>query len=190
MVLCLTDVSQSRPFKGSIYLIGRQRSNIPDAKIVRELDGPRPEPQICDELIRCYCYYVHPFLPLVNIAEFLQAYDRHQGEVSPLLLWSILFSAASVSKSLSVWNALTVSVSGPGSHSGGWLFDAERLQGVLVQAGKGWIAFPTMEPTNFHRDSTMLRLRLTRQSPYRLLCFSHTTTLIWKILTARGTGSG
>ncbi|ETN37037.1 uncharacterized protein HMPREF1541_08026 [Cyphellophora europaea CBS 101466] len=88
--------SPSRPFKGNIYLIGRQRSKFPDDNTVKALKSqPLPSDNICHELLRDYFSYVHPFLPIINAAEFLNTYHNDRDRLSSLLLRSVLFAAAS-----------------------------------------------------------------------------------------------
>jgi hypothetical protein len=60
------------------------------------MSHPHPDVRTCDELVRCYFLYVHPFLPLLNAAEFLPLYESDPNKISQLLLWSVFFAAASV----------------------------------------------------------------------------------------------
>lgn len=95
------EATQNRPFKGNIYIIGRQRSHLPDSETARVLESrSRLAPRVSDALVRCYFHYVHPFLPLINAADFLQTYDADPDKISPLLLWSVYFAAASVSRAI------------------------------------------------------------------------------------------
>lgn len=94
----LSDICQpSRPFKGNIYIIGRQRSKFADPKVVQAVQSePLPDTRLRHELLHCYFRYVHPFLPLLNAADFLTAYNNDPDRLSSLLLWSVLFASASV----------------------------------------------------------------------------------------------
>lgn len=58
---------------------------------------PLPSAAVCQDLIRLYFHYVHPWLPIINAAEFLQTYNENVDKLSKLLLWSVLYAAASVS---------------------------------------------------------------------------------------------
>lgn len=61
---------------------------------------PRPAPQmppsmVQQELIRCFFHYVWPAMPIVDPKDFLSAWYQEDRHVSPLLLWSVFFAAAS-----------------------------------------------------------------------------------------------
>ena len=47
------------------------------------------------ELIRCFFHYVWPALPIIDACDFLTTWLHDSASVSPLLRWSIFFSAAS-----------------------------------------------------------------------------------------------
>ena len=49
------------------------------------------------ELVRCFFLHVWPVLPVVDSKEFLTSFYAEDSTISPLLLWSIFFSAASAS---------------------------------------------------------------------------------------------
>lgn len=67
-----------------------------------------PEGPFCDALIEAFINYVHPFLPIVDLADFLQLMQRHQDEIalgkndfgqitsqgSLLLVQAVMFSAS------------------------------------------------------------------------------------------------
>ena len=62
--------------------------------------APRPPPQwppaiVQQELIRCFFHYVWPAMPIVDARDFLTAWWQEDRQVSPLLLWSVFFAAAS-----------------------------------------------------------------------------------------------
>ncbi|OAG41158.1 hypothetical protein AYO21_04538 [Fonsecaea monophora] len=54
-----------------------------------------PETGFRNELLRCYVQYVHPFLPIVDLQDFLTAIERNQptNTVSLLLFQAIMFAA-------------------------------------------------------------------------------------------------
>lgn len=54
-----------------------------------------PPATIQQELVRCFFHYVWPAMPVIDAADFLTAWWREQSQVSPLLLWSVFFAAAS-----------------------------------------------------------------------------------------------
>lgn len=48
-----------------------------------------------NELIRCYVEYVHPYMPLIDLNEFLQIVDDghgHSGKLSLLLFQAVMFA--------------------------------------------------------------------------------------------------
>ncbi|KAE9376219.1 hypothetical protein N431DRAFT_404413 [Stipitochalara longipes BDJ] len=50
---------------------------------------------VCDDLIRCYFHHVHFFLPIVDVASFLNEYENNgRQNISLLLYWSMLLAAA------------------------------------------------------------------------------------------------
>ncbi|KAK6371638.1 hypothetical protein LTS17_008890 [Exophiala oligosperma] len=54
-----------------------------------------PEPGLRNELLRCYVQYVHPFLPLLDLQEFLAIVQRDQptDTASLLLFQAVMFAA-------------------------------------------------------------------------------------------------
>lgn len=97
-------MNQTRPFKGDIYIINRQRSRFPTSDIVKNLTSkPLPPSSTCQELLRLYFHYVHAFLPVINAADFLKTYSADPSKTSPLLLWSVFFAAGSVRGSVAVY---------------------------------------------------------------------------------------
>lgn len=54
-----------------------------------------PEPGLRNELLRCYVQYVHPYLPLLDLQEFLAIVQRDQptDTVSLLLFQAVMFAA-------------------------------------------------------------------------------------------------
>jgi hypothetical protein len=57
---------------------------------------PLPPLVIQRELVRSFFLYLWPLLPVVDAKEFLTAFHHDSSTVSPLLLWSVFFAAASV----------------------------------------------------------------------------------------------
>lgn len=55
-----------------------------------------PEPNVRNELLRCYVQYVHPYLPLLDLEEFLTAISKNDGSstVSLLLFQAVMFAAS------------------------------------------------------------------------------------------------
>ena len=92
----------SRVTKGPHYIVNREGSAY---RASRETQShPRrefPSSSICRDLLRAYFYYVHPFLPVLDINDFLTRYAEDSKSVSEVLLWSMFFAAASVSGSTS-----------------------------------------------------------------------------------------
>ncbi len=85
-----------RPVKGSHYTTPAstyraKRTVRKHAKPVR----PLPPPAIQRELVRSFFAYVWPLLPVVDPKEFLLAFQFDPLSISPLLLWSVFFAAAS-----------------------------------------------------------------------------------------------
>lgn len=56
-----------------------------------------PAKVVLQELFRCYFQHVHPFLPIVDANDFLSDSNSPRKR-SPLLKWSMLFAATSVSQ--------------------------------------------------------------------------------------------
>ncbi|KIW19593.1 hypothetical protein PV08_00166 [Exophiala spinifera] len=54
-----------------------------------------PEPGLRNELLRCYVQYVHPYLPLLDLQEFLATVQKDQptDTVSLLLFQAVMFAA-------------------------------------------------------------------------------------------------
>jgi len=54
-----------------------------------------PETNVRDELLRCYVQYVHPYLPLLDLDEFLTAIQKDDGSstISLLLFQAAMFAA-------------------------------------------------------------------------------------------------
>ena len=92
--LCCPD----RPIRGLHYAVPAQtyRAKRSVRRQVRPM-RPLPPPAVQQELIRIFFRKVWPLLPVVDVSEFLTTYQRNETDVSPLLLWSIFFAAASVS---------------------------------------------------------------------------------------------
>ena len=65
---------------------------------------PLPAMPIQRELVRSFFLYLWPVLPVVDAKSFLSAFYSEDPNLSPLLLWSMFFAAASVSTSES-WNS-------------------------------------------------------------------------------------
>lgn len=56
-----------------------------------------PAEGVCKALIRSYFYYVHPFLPIINVRNFFTKYlSGDMQKVNLLLLWSMFFAASNV----------------------------------------------------------------------------------------------
>ncbi|OAL39415.1 hypothetical protein AYO20_01285 [Fonsecaea nubica] len=54
-----------------------------------------PDQSVCDELIRHYFRYVHPFLPILDANRFLVRYQEHGlQQLNLMLLWSVFFAAS------------------------------------------------------------------------------------------------
>ena len=88
----------SRVTKGPHYIVNREGSAY---RASRETQSHPlrnlPSVAICRDLLRSYFYYVHPFLPVLDINDFLTRYAEDPNSVSVVLLWSMFFAAASVS---------------------------------------------------------------------------------------------
>lgn len=54
-----------------------------------------PDQQLRDELLKSYVEFIHPFMPLLNIHEFVATIDRNDGSspISLLLFQAVMFSA-------------------------------------------------------------------------------------------------
>lgn len=56
-----------------------------------------PEPPICDDLVRAYFHYVHPFFPIIEAVPFLTTYESaKRDELGIHLLWSVFLAATHV----------------------------------------------------------------------------------------------
>ena len=53
-----------------------------------------PEPKLRNELLRSYVQYVHPYMPLLDLNDFLSAIERNNGSsaVSLLLFQAVMFA--------------------------------------------------------------------------------------------------
>ena len=58
--------------------------------------SPLPAMSIQRELVRAFFLYLWPVLPVVEAKSFLSAFYSEDPNLSPLLLWSMFFAAASV----------------------------------------------------------------------------------------------
>lgn len=56
---------------------------------------PLPPIAIQEELVKAFFHYAWPLLPVVDAKEFLVAFHTDIRTISPLLLWSVFFAAAS-----------------------------------------------------------------------------------------------
>lgn len=93
----------SRPLPGNFYIIQRQRRYFPPAHITSPLMArPLPEPAALHDMISCYFRYLHPYLPVIDAGRFISAFASQPSSISPLLLWSVLFAAATVGISTSL----------------------------------------------------------------------------------------
>ncbi|KAG7051057.1 cutinase transcription factor 1 beta [Colletotrichum scovillei] len=89
----------SRPLPGNFYIIQRQRRYFPPAHITSPLMArPLPEPAALHDMISCYFRYLHPYLPVIDAGRFISAFASQPSSISPLLLWSVLFAAATFVK--------------------------------------------------------------------------------------------
>lgn len=87
----------SRPLPGNFYIIQRQRRYFPPAHITSPLMArPLPAPAALHDMICCYFRYLHPYLPVIDAGRFISAFANQPSSISPLLLWSVLFAAATV----------------------------------------------------------------------------------------------
>lgn len=59
--------------------------------------SPLPAMPVQRELVRAFFLYLWPVLPVVDAKSFLSAFYAEDPALSPLLLWSIFYAAASVS---------------------------------------------------------------------------------------------
>ncbi|KZL79297.1 fungal specific transcription [Colletotrichum incanum] len=54
-----------------------------------------PPPEVCKQLVRIYCDYVHPFFPVLDTISFLNTLEKNELEKLSLhLLWSVFLAAA------------------------------------------------------------------------------------------------
>lgn len=53
------------------------------------------------ELVRAFFLYLWPVMPVVDAKAFLAAFYAEDPDLSPLLLWSVFFAAASVCRKCS-----------------------------------------------------------------------------------------
>lgn len=57
-----------------------------------------PTEEACEGLLQCYFRYVHPFLPVIDVSNFLSQYaNGGPRRISSLLLWSMFSAASNVS---------------------------------------------------------------------------------------------
>ena len=88
-----------RPVKSNHYIIPRPPAKAEfghDSGLRDPLLTSFPAEDVLQELFQCYFRHVHPFLPIVDAKEFLSNSNSPRRR-SPLLRWSMLFVAASVS---------------------------------------------------------------------------------------------
>lgn len=54
-----------------------------------------PDTRLRNELLRSYVQYVHPYMPLLDLKDFLQPIERNDGDspVSLLLFQAVMFAA-------------------------------------------------------------------------------------------------
>jgi hypothetical protein len=84
----------TRALRGAPYIVSpnvQKRSHF-------KLDiGARPRfPEtVAKQLLHCFFDYVYPIMPVVTAGDFLVRYTTEPDTISPLLLWSVFFSAAS-----------------------------------------------------------------------------------------------
>lgn len=153
-----------------------------------------PNHAICDDLVQCYFHFVHPTLPIIPIADFLEQYTRGSfDETSLLLLWS-LFSVAA-----NYVSDTTLALSGHISRHelkqsmyerAKCLYDLgyERNQITIVQSAlllglwcselqdhtQSWhwtgIAISTAQTVGLHRDSSSGHSSSTITTPRQRLC--------------------
>ena len=91
----------NRAVKSNHYIIPRPPSKAEfgyDSGLREPLLTSFPEEHVLQELFQCYFQYVHPFLPIIDANDFLSNSNSPRRR-SPLLKWSLLFAAASVSSS-------------------------------------------------------------------------------------------
>lgn len=95
-------VAPDRPVVGVHYLTPRRTYRHKRPRIYRpssqELGShialpPRPVQQ---ELVKCFCYYVYPTMPVVDLRDFVETFESDTRSVSQLLLWSVFFAALNV----------------------------------------------------------------------------------------------
>lgn len=53
-----------------------------------------PEPQLRDELLKSYINYMHPFMPILDLDQFLRTIARNDGDqqLSLLLFQAVMFA--------------------------------------------------------------------------------------------------
>lgn len=64
-------------------------------KLPRHPCPQMPPAIVQQELIRCFFHYVWPAMPIIDPKDFLLAWYQEDRQVSPLLLWCVLFAGAS-----------------------------------------------------------------------------------------------
>ncbi|KAJ9610587.1 hypothetical protein H2200_005364 [Cladophialophora chaetospira] len=86
--------SPNRTLRGSPYIIS---SSVHKRQRFKVEVGSRPRfpPSVAHQFLRCFFSYVYPILPVVNGGDLLAKYSENPDNVSPLLLWSVFFAAAS-----------------------------------------------------------------------------------------------
>ena len=92
-------ICPDRPVKSNHYIIPRPPAKAEfghDSGLRDPLLTSFPAEDVVQELFQCYFRYVHPFLPIVDAKDFLSNSNSPRRR-SPLLRWSMLFVAASVS---------------------------------------------------------------------------------------------
>jgi hypothetical protein len=96
----ILDISDGRP-KSSCYPVSRTPKSFqsPEDLEYLRMKGcfSLPAQAICQELVSRYFQLVHPFLPILNAARFLDDFvNRTDVNANLLVLWSVFFAAASV----------------------------------------------------------------------------------------------
>ena len=94
-----------RGFRGSHFMVPRAAAM--SALLSEDLTALNakgcfslPSEEVRERLLQCYCHYVHPFLPIIDLSKFLHQYESGgPRKVNLLLLWSMFFASTNVSLS-------------------------------------------------------------------------------------------
>lgn len=115
--------------RGPHYLTPRRtyrHKRLSQGQGARKLAPRLPTRAVQHEFVKTFFHYVWPVMPVIDAREFLEAFDKDLSTISPLLLWSVFFSALSVSLSLECWLFVDIRSMWTTTYSGGTSSNQEK----------------------------------------------------------------